>query len=242
MNKYPIILVHGAYHGAWCWERMLPHLLGYSGTIFTPTLSGLGEKKSLLSSGIDLSTHIHDILQFIQSQDLKNVILVGHSYSGMIIAGVAEKLPERIHRLVYLDAMLPLNNQTAFDIMPGTRARITEVVLSGKLTKIINPPAPQVLGIIDPKEIEWVQTHLTPMPCGCYEEPIELKNPRCEDILKTYLLSAVQAPGESQKAHEDAYKRAVGKNWARQTIPGPHDGMITHPKELAEILISIAKT
>src|ERR671918_38912 len=111
------VLVHGSCHGGWCWKKVTPLLRKYGHDVYFPTLTGLGERDHFLSKDIDLYTHIRDITQVLEYEDLNEVILVGHSYGGLVIGGVAEAVSERIKRLVYLDAYIPQDNKSAFDIV-----------------------------------------------------------------------------------------------------------------------------
>jgi pimeloyl-ACP methyl ester carboxylesterase len=119
------ILVHGGWHGGWCWDKVVPLLQAADHHVYTPTLSGLGEQAALLTPEIGLNTHIQDIVNVIETKDLQHVILVGHSYSGMVITGAADCVPARIAHLVYLDAVVPHDGQSLVDIAPfiGTMLR-----------------------------------------------------------------------------------------------------------------------
>lgn len=113
------VLIHGSCHGGWCWKKLTP-LLGKIGhKVYTPTLTGLGERSHLVNRDIELDTHILDIIQMLEYEDLNDVILVGHSYGGLVIGGVTEKVPQRVRRLIYLDACIPQDNRSAFDLVPG---------------------------------------------------------------------------------------------------------------------------
>jgi pimeloyl-ACP methyl ester carboxylesterase len=237
------VLVHGAYHGGWCWKRVVPLLRRHGHEAHTPTLTGLGERKNLLSPAIDLSTHIHDIAGLMDHGDLRQVILVGHSYAGMIISGVAEIIPDRVRCLVYLDAMVPHDGQCVFDILPGVQSRMREKQVSGETVKIITPPDPAAFGISDPEDIAWVRPLLTPMPWKCYAEPISIGNPRAAHIPKIYILCGKQTGGELQQSHERAFEIARGAGWSRKILAGrPHDVMITHPAELSHALLECVAT
>ncbi|MCX6354374.1 MAG: alpha/beta hydrolase [Candidatus Aureabacteria bacterium] len=231
------VLVHGAYHGGWCWEKVAPLLRRHAHEVAAPTLTGLGELKHLLSAKIDLSTHIADIVRFLTHHSLRQVVLVGHSYAGMVISGVAEIVPDRIGRLIYLDAMVPHDGQCVFDILPGTRLRAKDIAVSGHRVKIIIPPDPQAFGVTDPENIAWMNPRLTPMPWKCYAEPIKISNPLAVPIPKTYILCKEQAVGELRRSHERAFEAAKGACWQMKVITGPHDLMITHPGELARVLL-----
>ena len=111
------LLVHGGWHGGWCWRRVASILREASHEVFTPTLTGLGERAHLLSPEIDLDTHIRDIMGVLKYEDLHDLILVGHSYAGMIITAIAEQAPERLAHLVYLDACIPKNGESLIDVI-----------------------------------------------------------------------------------------------------------------------------
>ena len=116
-----LVLVHGSCHGGWCWNKTTPFLKIYNHEIYTPTLTGLGERSHILYEAINLSTHINDIVQVLEYQDLYDVVLVGHSYGGMVIGGVAEKIPDRIKSMIFLDAYIPQDGKSGFDLIPGLR-------------------------------------------------------------------------------------------------------------------------
>src|SRR6266536_5517997 len=112
------ILVHGGWFGAWCWYKVVPLLQAAGHSVYTPTLTGVGEQAALLAPEIGLDTHIQDVVNLIETNDLQHVILVGHSYSGMVITGVADRVPGRIAHLVYLDAAVPRDGQSLADMIP----------------------------------------------------------------------------------------------------------------------------
>lgn len=235
----PFILIHGAYHGGWCWRKTVDILRDQDIEVFTPTLTGLGDRSHLLTSVVDLSTHITDIVKLLEFEGLRDVELVGHSYAGMVISGVAEVAPDRIARLVYLDALVPLDGQTVFDILPGTKARSTQIIREGRTIRVITPPPPQAFGVVDPDDVAWVGSRLTPMPYRCYAEPIEISNAAATSISKTYLMCDIQSEGDLQKCHESGFERAGHSGWTRRKLSGPHDIMVTHPEELVENLLDM---
>src|SRR6476620_7093518 len=111
-KRSPIVLVHGAWHGGWCWQRVVDRLTAKGRTVFAPTLSGVGERSHLASETITLQTHIDDIVNEMKWKDLDRVVLVGHSYGGMVITGVAERMHDRIAAIAYLDAFIPADGQS----------------------------------------------------------------------------------------------------------------------------------
>src|SRR5690348_13524991 len=114
-----IVLVHGGWIGGWCWQRVTPLLVAARHRVYTPTLTGLGERAHLLTQEIDLSTHIQDVVGLIECEELENVVLVGQSYAGMVITGVADRMAARLSRLVYLDAFVPQDGQCLADLVPA---------------------------------------------------------------------------------------------------------------------------
>ena len=112
------VLVHGAWRGSWCWKRVRRALLQQGHEVFTPTLTGLGERSHLLSETLDLQTHTLDVLNLIQWEELNDFVLCGHSYGGMVISGVADRVPERIRSLVFLDAFVPEHGESVADFAP----------------------------------------------------------------------------------------------------------------------------
>ena len=116
------VLVHGAWHGSWCWKRVRKNLQGTGHQVFTPTLTGVGERSHLNSATVDLSTHIADVVNLLRWEELSDVILCGHSYGGSVIRGIADRVPERIRTLVYLDAFVPEDGECVFDLLPQEAA------------------------------------------------------------------------------------------------------------------------
>ena len=114
--SHTFVLVHGAWHGGWCWQRVADRLRGSGHTVFTPTLTGLGERSHLLRGGIDLKTHITDVVNVIKWEGLSDVVLCGHSYGGFVISGVAEQMAPAIHSIVFLDAFVPRNGESVLDL------------------------------------------------------------------------------------------------------------------------------
>src|SRR5262245_2504150 len=173
------VLVHGGGHGGWCYQPVARLLEARGHTVYAPTLTGLGERSHLLSPAIDLDLHIHDVVQLLHYEDLRDVILVGHSYGGMVITGVADRATDRVGHLVYLDAAMPVNGealaQRAAPLMDAARqaARVVDgielVLFPG------TEPMPHY-GVTDPDAIAWMDARLTPHPWKCFEQPLVLTN------------------------------------------------------------------
>ena len=172
------LLVHGGWHGGWYWRRVTSILREAGHEVFTPTLTGLGERGHLLSTEIDLDTHIRDIMEVLKYEDLHDLILVGHSYAGMIITAVAEQAPERLAHLVYLEAFIPNNGESLLDVVgPDFAATFQDSVQAeGEGWRL--PPLPlDLLGITEDDDKRWMTPKLTDQPFKAFSQPVRLKNP-----------------------------------------------------------------
>ncbi|MFJ3779064.1 alpha/beta fold hydrolase [Streptomyces sp. NPDC090075] len=232
------VLVPGGAHGGWCYQRVARILREAGHDVYTPTLTGVGERFHLLSDDIDLDFHIRDVIQVLRYEDLNDVILAGHSYGGMVITGVADLATERIGHLVYLDAATPVNGQSLADISPSQMAAArakgdvvngAEVVLQPGLEPIPN------YGVTDPADITWMMSKLTPHPYKCFAQKLHLENEaELGQIPQTHIVCTSTLP------HRDpalmAKARAEGRLW---DIDTGHDLMITQPEAVAECLLRI---
>ncbi|MBY8859861.1 alpha/beta hydrolase [Nocardia sp. CA2R105] len=233
------VLVHGGGHGGWCY-RYVRQLLQRAGhEVYAPTLSGLAERAHLRTAGIGLETHIQDVAALLHYEDLREVILVGHSYGGMVITGAADRAVERIGRIVYLDAANPVNGQSLVDvagpIIESTRP-MGETVDGVELVLLPAPEAPLFYGVTDPQDSAWMAERLTAHPWQCFEDPLDLRN---QDAL--WALPQYHIVCTSTLATRDpelvAKARAHGRLW---DIDTGHDLMITEPQAVADALLEIA--
>src|SRR5258707_5324266 len=159
---HTFVLVHGAWHGGWCWQRVADRLRGGGHAVFTPTLTGLGERSHLLRAGIDLNTHITDIVNVMKWEDLSDVVLCGHSYGGMIIAGVAEQMAPAIRSIVFLDAFVPRNGESTQDL---TGAAVREGIQAAlQRGEIGMPPRTGEAFGVNPADRAWVDRLCVPQP------------------------------------------------------------------------------
>jgi pimeloyl-ACP methyl ester carboxylesterase len=234
------VLVHGTGHGGWCWQFIAPILRAAGHNVYTPTLTGLGASSHLLNeiNRISLGTHVRDITNMLFYEDLSDVILVGHSYGGMVITGVAAKQPQRLAHLVYLDAYLPLEGENEIAIWPpAQKEKYFAEIASGATSRAPIPPS--MLGISDPKMSQWVQERSTPHPYSTYEDPPPTPdNPvQTASIPRTYI-HCTQGPFSSWMQPFAARARKL--RWVVYTMEAGHDVMITHLNELSKILLQIA--
>jgi pimeloyl-ACP methyl ester carboxylesterase len=173
------VLVHGGAHGGWCYRRVARMLRSAGHEVYTPTLTGLGERSHLLSPKIDLDLHITDVVAVLDHEDLRDVILVGHSYGGMVITGVADRAADRVGRLVYLDAATPVNGQSLVDvagpIIEATRPS-GQMVDGVELVLLPSGEAGRFYGVDDPGDVAWMAERLKGHPWKCFEQRLELTN------------------------------------------------------------------
>ena len=233
-HKTTYVLVHGAWHGSWCWKRVRATLQSAGLNVFTPTLTGLGERSHLNSAAVDLSTHIADIVNLIKWEELSDVVLCGHSYAGPLIACVADQIPDRIKALAFLDAFVLENGECLMDIVPSEVAQAlrdqAKAIGEGWKT---NPIPAHILGVRDPHDVAWVDAQCTPQGIATFEEHIKLTGnlERIQDI--TYMF-----PTECHPNLLVSHGRAKAKGWKIRTIDNSgHEVMIDRPQELAEFLL-----
>jgi pimeloyl-ACP methyl ester carboxylesterase len=229
------VLVHGAWHGGWCWREVAERLRGMGHRVSAPTQTGLGERKHLLSKEITLDTFAADIINHIEAEELNDVILVGHSFGGTSITGVADNIPNRIRHLVYLDSVILENGQSVFSVLPPdvVAARRKTVAEQGQGI-FIPPPLPTAFGIPENHaSADWVKRRLTPHPVGTYESPMRIANPVANGRPRTYIVCINPLYGPLEGARQWVKKQ---DGWKWQEIATGHDAMVTAPSELAQML------
>jgi pimeloyl-ACP methyl ester carboxylesterase len=232
-KKPTIVLVHGAWHGGWCWKKVTNQLRADGFEVFAPTLTGLGERVHLLNYDINLDTHIQDITAVLEYEDLKNVILVGHSYGGMVITGVADKAKDRISQMVYLDAFLPENGKALADYveLPPFKKDANGKYERWKIPSFANA---EQFGIVDKKDIEWVNAKLGVQPIQTFMQPVTLSE-AISTIKKIYIKGSAKSKhfGEAaERAKSNGYKYI-------ELHTGGHDIMVSEPNTLVKILKSL---
>lgn len=221
------VLVHGAWHGGWCWRRVADRLTAKGHYVVAPTLSGVGERSHLKAEDIDLMTHVNDVVGEMKWKDLDDVVLVGHSYGGMVITGVAEQMRDRIAAIVYLDAFMPADGQSLADLV-GKKDRWPEPVV---------PPHPAAYFHVNEKDAAWVQSKLTPHPTQCFTEKLKVTGAYQSIAKKLY----VRAPLFAQKGFDQALERCrADHSWQTATVTCGHDVMIDQPEELTAMLEKLA--
>lgn len=227
----PIVLVHGAWHGGWCWQRLAPLLRDRGHEVHRPTLTGLGDRahlRPLLGDALGLDTHVDDVVGLLEHEDLHDVVLVGHSYGGMVITGVADRAADRLARLTYLDAFLPEPGRSMFDVLRPERRDLFQEQ-ARRTGGLVPSPPPQAFGVSDPADAEWVAARLCPQPVRTFSQPLPLGPARA--LPRTYLhctagaVVATFAPF-AERVREDPA-------WDYVELDAGHDVMLTAPDVLA---------
>ena len=239
------VLVHGAWHGGWCWWKTAPLLRNAGHLVHTPSLTGLGDREHLARlippAVLNLDLHIRDIVQLLDSDDLSDVFLVGHAYAGMVITGVAELRPERIGALVYVNGVAPANGEAMIDQLAAVRgpefvARIRQYVADGEPFMAQPTTAPEITqrwAITDPADQAFVLPRLSPQPTLTFAQPVRTGRAEAASIRREFILC-------SESGFESVAEHAAASGWGVHHIDTGHDPMITEPGALATILLDIA--
>lgn len=235
-SSHTFVLVHGAWHGGWCWRRVADRLAAHGHRVFTPTLTGLGERAHLFSDDIDLSTHVEDIVRLLQSYDLSNIVLVGHSYGGMVISGVAERAEAAIRSMVFLDAFVPENGKSLFDYLTEERRKVNEELAAKNGYRFL-PAVPAEFFNVNEKDRAWVDAKCMPQPYKTFTEKAKLTGARERIKKKTY----VRAEGYPAAYFAGFYEKLkADPAWRVIALPCGHDVMVDMPDRLTEILQEVA--
>jgi pimeloyl-ACP methyl ester carboxylesterase len=226
------VLVHGAWHGSWCWRRVSDILQKQGHKVFTPTMTGLGERSHLMSKDVVLDTHIADIVNVIKWEDLAGICLVAHSYAGWPVSGAIEEIGDRVASIVFLDAFVPEDGQKGLDLASEfSRKGMLEAVAKGEVSH--GPPKAETFHV-NANDRAWVDSKLTPQPVGVALQPIRLTGAREKVQTKTY----IRAPVYPQPAFDTYYAaKKADPSWRTYEVDGGHDVMIDRPERLVEILL-----
>jgi pimeloyl-ACP methyl ester carboxylesterase len=233
------VLVHGAWHGGWCWRPVADALRAQGHRVFTPTQTGLGERRHLLSRDITLDVFVDDIANLMEAEELRDAILVGHSFGGIAISGVADRMPDAVRHLVFLDSIVLQPGQSPFGILPAeVVAARRKLVAEAGGGVAIPPPPPEAFGVPeDHPQAEWLRRRATPHPAGTYESPLRLRNPVGNGRPCTYIACTAPLYAPLEGVREWVRGRS---GWRWQEIATGHDAMVTAPAELARMLLAVA--
>jgi pimeloyl-ACP methyl ester carboxylesterase len=242
------VFVPGTWHGGWMWRHLRRPLWLAGHEVFTPGITGVGERSHLMSPEVGLETHIQDILNVIEFEELEDVILVGHSFAGITITGVADRLRDRIGRLVFFDALVPTAARPAA-IMPdpetgeyaaGWQARMRDFRGGYQMDFFDHYPVEMLVPAEDEANIAWVKRRITRHPVRQWTDPLQLRNGGWEDLPRTYIRCTGQVYSPSSDNMGGPALTEPG--WDLIEFPYPRSAMITHPAETVELMLSIAQT
>jgi pimeloyl-ACP methyl ester carboxylesterase len=246
MNMKTFVLVHPAWHGGWCWKKVVPFLREKGQVVATPTLTGLGERSHLASPEVGLETHVIDVVNVLKEEDLRDVVLVGHSSSGAVITGVADRAPERLAQVIYLDAFVPDDGEAVLDLVTPDRRRALEQLVKSEGQGWLLPrfaPAPwetivrEMWGVTDTEDVRWMLERLRPTPVGHFRDPVRRTNPAAEKLPRTYVRCR-QFPNPRFDNHAEMARRTAG--WRYRELAASHHPAITTPDRVAGLLLELA--
>ena len=243
------VLIHAGFHGGWCWERVKPLLETAGHTVYVPTLTGFAERAAELSPDVGLQTHIQEVVELLSTRDLHEVILVGHSYSGMVITGAVDAMPERIAHLVYLDAVVPRDGEAMADIVPRQIQRFRAQAKARGDGWRVDPPRQMpfgikgIYGVTTEPDLSRVRRMVSPQSLLTFEQALHLKNPAIVSSKpRTHIYCTGGGAILSLMRHLGARRTLPPREpgWRLRRLPTGHDAMITMPRELADLLLEAA--
>lgn len=231
------VLVHGAWHGGWCWRRVVDRLRAAGHDASAPTLTGLGERAHLLDRTVTLDTHIQDVVAHLACEDLRDVVLVGHSYGGLVITGAADRAADRVRGLVYVDAYVPDDGQSLLGEQLPERAQAfrDQVEAEGEGWRV-PPRSAAFFGIDDPADRAWVDGLTTDQPFATFTQPIRLSGAHRRVANRTFVLAARYNPSAF---HGIAARLRDDPSWRVAEIDTGHDVMVTEPEALSRLLLEV---
>lgn len=238
------VLVHGAWHGAWCWRDVMAHLCAAGHRVHAPTLTGLGERAHLLSPQITLETHIQDVMQVIEAEELQEVVLAGHSYAGMLVTAVADRMPERLRHLVYLDAVVPKPGEAWSSTHSEAVKRLRMGAARQDPQFSFPAPDPSMFGLHH-EGYEWVKRRQTPHPAQPYLDTLDFSPERVASVPRTFV-NCTEPPLATIEVSRSRVRSA--EFWDGAWLPGAqvlemrtgHDPMVSEPTALAALLSGLA--
>lgn len=231
------VLLHGAQHGGWCWSRVRTLLEAQGHRVLTPTFTGLGERRHLLSREVGLDTHIEDIVNVFASEELSGATVVAHSYAGMVAAGLTDRIAGQIERIVFLDALVPRDGESWSDLHP---ANVRENVVRAAQERGEGWRMPvataTAFGVTNPADVEWVNRRLTPHPFKTYGDKVKVNAEALNRIPKLYVDCTTPALGSLAGVKA----RVRQANWPMVSIACGHNAMVIAPRELTELVLRAA--
>jgi len=235
-RRAKFVLIHGAWMGGWCWRDVALILRDAGHLVFTPTLTGLGERAHLLNPAVRLSTFIDDVCAVLECEELRDVILVGHSFGGLVASGVVDRMPKSVKRLVFYDGLIAKHGQSAITLLPPmVQAQRGSTDDPEELRMPV--PAPEKFGLFEPEHVAWALRRATPHPLNSYTEPLALRHPVGNGVPVTYIAGTNPWYAPLAGVREWVKKQP---DWTWRELPTGHAPMISAPEILAgELLLHI---
>jgi pimeloyl-ACP methyl ester carboxylesterase len=228
-----VLVAHGAWSAGWVWRKMHPLMAASGHRLITPTYTGLGERAHLATPNIDLETQVQDMLGVIETEELNDIVLVAHSYGGMVGTAVADRVPQRIRKLVYLDAFVPHDGQSMLSLQPeaAQQAMRTAVKAGDGWRAAPNPPPPDTSA----EDAKWINAHRMPHPFKCFESPVALRNGDTR-VPRAYIYCMRKTAADTFGQFAERAKR---EKWSYHEIDASHSPHVTAPQALATLLNTI---
>ena len=230
-----VVVTHGAWSSGWAWKRMRGRLADRGITLWTPSYTGVGERTHLAVPSIDLDCHVTDVVTMLEYEDLRDVVIVAHSYGGMVGTGVLDRAGDRISGIVYLDAFVPVGGQSLFDLLPDEAAAgmITAADTAGDGWRVPPTPLPPDTSASD---VEWITPRRGPQPIETLRQPLALTNDTSATP-RSYIYCLRAGPGDvfgpfAAMARDDTA-------WRYREIDASHSPHITAPDELTELIVEL---
>jgi pimeloyl-ACP methyl ester carboxylesterase len=231
------LLVHGAWSAAWAWKKIRPLMRDRGHELVAPTHTGLGERAHLARPEIDLEAHIADVLAVIEFEDLRDLIVVGHSYGGMVATGVVDRVPERVRHLVYLDAFVPRDGQSVFDLL-GDAVHRQALELARQAGEGWRVPANPMPPDTPEADKAWAVPRRRMQPLRTLEQRLALGGAG-EGVARSYIYCTRVAPGDPFRPFAE---RARAEGWDYRELDASHNPQITMPETLVGVLDEIARS
>lgn len=238
-TRPPFVLLHGGRHGGWCWKRVASALRNAGHEVYTPTLTGLGERSHLLNRAIGLDDHVQDLVAVFEFEDIQDAVLVAHSYGGVVASGAMERIADRVRRIVYLDAHLPHTGESVFDMIgPARAANHVARAEEGGEGWYIPPSDASWYGVTDPDDAAWVTSRITAQPLKTYQDPVGSTKRAWShpgmfiECVPSSLEPHILDRARKRHADDPAYQYRV--------LHATHDAMVTAPAEVTDLLLEAA--
>ncbi|NML48669.1 alpha/beta hydrolase [Ramlibacter sp. G-1-2-2] len=240
------VLVHGAWHGGWCWQRVVQPLAAQGHRVYPVTLTGVGERAHLLSSLITLETHVADVAGVIEAEELQDVVLAVHSYGGMIGTAIADRMPQRLKHLVYVDAVVPKPGESWSGTHAGATREARIAAAQASPDYAFPPPDPSVFGL-HAQDHAWVQRRQTPHPGHTYQAPLDFDPKRVAGVPRTFIdctapplatIDVIRRRVRDPRYWDGAWVGGAGMRVVEMATG--HDPMISAPDDLVRLLLTCA--